>query len=519
MDTVSRGRISIDGKIIPSVQDFKTGVLDKYSTQAVETRNKILSILLGWTVCVDSWVDTFGNRVQGSVIQVGSTLDTRCSRPYVWEAVNMTFQHEYKDIAQSIRNILDNPVLQYRSTSRVQAVVTSSESEYIKARGLLSREYKNILFLPCYASQLNEIVYTMLRFIPEVCQVLQTCYNIIDLYSYSHDRQKHLHKFQRTGVHGESTFLGKKSSRWANVFQAISSIRYSLGALTESLREYNEVKLLQRIQDPTFEKKLDIMCSIIGETYLFQENLESDDAKLAAVLPVVFRISKVVEKYPLLYWMKERLNVWLSRWDVEVLITATILYRQKYTELFALNESQVIETLENVHYRLFSRRSETVSQAYYAWLSVRSYEESFWEKQRSVTDLLSIKMNLDKVVPKSSTVGKHFTGQQGSRIRRTPSEASKLAIIANINNMELEDDNNNIKLEDPDSDPEESVERDDSEFEHLKNPLEEIIKEIINKAAAGTGIECVEGTVFKYTVDTLFNKDFRTDDIGFPTKN
>ncbi|CAB4481890.1 unnamed protein product [Rhizophagus irregularis] len=119
---------------------------------AVAEGDKVMEIALkedqtGVTLTFDGWTNVRNEQLLGVVIMTSE------GRPYVWKAVDISLEREtHVEVMEKTEAMISD--LKSKGVN-VCAVVTDSASAYAAARRRLRISNRAIVFLPCFAHQIN----------------------------------------------------------------------------------------------------------------------------------------------------------------------------------------------------------------------------------------------------------------------------------------------------------------------------------------------------------------------------
>ncbi|GBC06609.1 hypothetical protein RclHR1_06960007 [Rhizophagus clarus] len=273
---------------------------------AMSERDKAMQIALkedpiGMTLTFNGWTNVKNEQLLGIVIIL---LE---GRSYVWKAEDISSERETHveviEKTEAMINELKNENI------KICAIVTNSASVYAAARRKLRISNKDIIFLPCFAYQLNLCIGEIFK---ESTDLKMTLNHAIQLATYFRNANN---KFFIAKLHDQQKkTYGDQLCIKVEIFEIIDSSAFwnNLNIIVEVLYPY--CKILNIIQ----QDKTRLFQVIYGLTYLIQFWINYEDTQLAAKL--IIRLE----------------NRW-NDWEQPLFLLACLLHPEYKTNQFKNN--------------------------------------------------------------------------------------------------------------------------------------------------------------------------------------
>lgn len=320
--------------ILPHYTAFSTTILDPQIALCVVNSNVI-------TLCGDLWTNSSG----ASIFAVISHNENGDS--HIIESRDVSEEiHETLVLMTQLESAIGHPLLK----GKVKVVITNSTSsrDLVNARLELSKKRPDILFLPCFADQINLIMGQMLNSLDNFWRYLKLCRDLVKVVNSNSSRVKLLHRFQRDENEPVLKLLNYCDTRWSSVkdmldiiisskksilalFDVLSYSRVHSCAATEPTEIRRILNIHETVKNNDFWKCIRQAQGIISVVATQQISLNSDSARLHMVLPALFAVLQQVRviQPPLLdvKQFEQKINRRLQgdSWNIEILVLATFL--------------------------------------------------------------------------------------------------------------------------------------------------------------------------------------------------
>jgi hypothetical protein len=177
----------------------------------------------GVTLTFDGWKNVRKQNIMGVVLvnSIGKTI--------IWDAMDVSAHREkYQDVIHKVESILQDPRIHGVT---VRAVITDCAPAYQAARVRLRRDHRKIVWLPCFAHQMNLCVADVLRSFPALNCSLQTGIKITEFFNRSTFFLAKLRDKQKALL-GKYVSLAKPcDTRWNSFHRCAESFLQSKAAL------------------------------------------------------------------------------------------------------------------------------------------------------------------------------------------------------------------------------------------------------------------------------------------------
>ncbi|RHZ81561.1 hypothetical protein Glove_118g2 [Diversispora epigaea] len=336
---------------------------DKILHEAVTDLNntmieKLESDRIGITLSFDGWINVREQELMGTIIMSSD------GQPYVWKAIDVSGErHKTDDVIAKTEEM----ITEIRELNLViLAIVTDSAPAYNAARLRLRNLHRELVFLPCYAHQVNLCVGEIFKVSPEFKTTSTYALKIAAYFKNANNKyfigqlrtiQKEIYgKYIQPMIPGDT--------RWNSYLTCCSSIKATKNALRSLATKFepSQSNARRRPNDPLTISQ-DIYLIIMNEN--FWENLikleqllipycqilnilQTDKARLYEVLHGFAYLTQFWKKYidsNMANRILTRLQKRWESWEQPLLILSWLLHPSYRTKYFTLPSSSKISYL------------------------------------------------------------------------------------------------------------------------------------------------------------------------------
>ncbi|CAB4419430.1 unnamed protein product [Rhizophagus irregularis] len=342
---------------------------------AVAEGDKVMEIALkedqtGVTLTFDGWTNVRNEQLLGVVIMTSE------GRPYVWKAVDISLEREtHVEVMVKTEAMISD--LKSKGVN-VCAVVTDSASAYAAARRRLRISNRAIVFLPCFAHQINLCVGEIFKESTELKVALN---NAIRLTTYFRNPN---HKFfiaklreqQKITYDGKIYALAASGeTRWNSYYEVCSSLLRTQQALqilainfkppfSQVRRQAGETPTISRemfeiIDSESFWTNIHLIVEMLYPYCKILDILQKDKARLFQVthcFAYLFQFWNDHANIQLAARIQVRLEKRWSDWEQPLLLLSCLLHPEYRIEQFKDNV--------NINYTTFGK---WLKYYYWAW--------------------------------------------------------------------------------------------------------------------------------------------------------
>ena len=145
-------------------------------------------------------------------------LKTSAGQVFVYGGENISGQSgDAQTVIEKTESLLNEPVL----CEKVKAVITDSAGPYAKARCELSKLRPDIVFLPCFAHQINLTIGDMFKSFPEFKETLDAAGAIVAFFNRSVGNTERL---KQAAGPGFRSLESPCNTRWSSQFACLRSV-------------------------------------------------------------------------------------------------------------------------------------------------------------------------------------------------------------------------------------------------------------------------------------------------------
>jgi hypothetical protein len=164
---------SLYPKLIPRRTALSTTHLKRIAYKACEKLHEDLLMAKSLTLSLDTWINICNRNIMGIILHLPS------GEPVVYGAPDVTDEGRDRFAAKDkIKTYLEDVAI----GDRIHAVATDSASVYRAAKEMLAKEHPNVLFLPCFARQVNLIVLDCAKVMPWLQETVNKCSRLVGFF-------------------------------------------------------------------------------------------------------------------------------------------------------------------------------------------------------------------------------------------------------------------------------------------------------------------------------------------------
>jgi hypothetical protein len=298
-----------------------------------EIQNKIDNVAkqdeIGLTISFDGWKNISKQSIFGAI------LITSEGKSLVWGASNISTDRQTaieceKHIETWLNKAKDNDI-------KINAVVTDSASGFVAAKNALKRKHHKIIFLPCFAHQINLCVGDIFKSSP-VFQKTST--NAVKIVSYFNESTYFLGllRVEQYQIYNKLISLQRPGkTRWNSYYQCMDSILKTKVALKILIAKYQFVEngleispvICEIVNDEIFWNELEELRDLLIPLCNSLNKLQKEFAQLHEVVHCFGYLFKIFNNYHNQQFGQRMVKMiekrWRS-WEQPLLLLALILH-------------------------------------------------------------------------------------------------------------------------------------------------------------------------------------------------
>ena len=399
---------------LPSRKNLARNILEdtvkdiKLSLESIAQSEKI-----GLTVAFDGWKNVVKQSILGTVIITSS------GRSIVWEAKDISAERSRSEEAiNQIETWLDE---NKKKGLKIICIVTDSAGAYTAARSYLRQKHRELLFLPCFAHQVNLVVGEIFK---ESSDYREVSAKAIELVSFFNTSSYFLGKFreEQKSIYDKVIALQHPCvTRWNSHYICFNSLVKTEIALKILVTKYENLSTRDKplkasicniIKDDGFWSNLTILRDHLIPLCNALDKLQRDAAKLYEVLHYFGYFYKLYNRHDNVEFsrkMIDRLERRWAQWEQPLLLLSFWLH-PIYRET-SINQ--------NVHSK--------VSHYIKGWLI---YYYKVWFEKEPQRILLEFEDYNEQEFPYQATVYNQFQGDVLKYWNSIGKDGSELALVA-----------------------------------------------------------------------------------------
>ena len=398
-------------QIFPGRASLARTYLERLKRKVEFETNELLTTAKTMTLSLDTWTN-IGNR-----IIMGVVLHLPSGRPVVYAGTDVTDEGRDASAAkEKIANLLSSQQL----TGKISAVVTDSASVYVSAKRMLEPEFPEVIFLPCFAHQVNIIISDCMKTILWLDRNVKACIGIVAFFASPSRAAILTHTQEALGV-TPNRLVKMPRTRWNYACRTLRSVRKNRRTISTAFIRIADPELKfdiatrsearkceEQLKENDFWDSIDKSLHVLDVLAEAQDLLQQDRTPLRMVLPAMKKIhgifdtadeSIIAREHSL--EMQKMLTMRMQKsWNVDLLILSTVLDPEYKDSLFDgtnVNIVYLTNIAEELYEKLFGEpaklgatllsylldRDPTLSKEFYRTFldhdEFESPKQSFWE--------------------------------------------------------------------------------------------------------------------------------------------
>jgi hypothetical protein len=395
-------------EIFPGRTSLVRTYLERLKKNVELETNNLLMTAETVTLSLDTWTNIGNRTIMGVVLHLPS------GSPVVFAGIDVTDEGRDASAAkEKIANLLSSGQL----AGKVGAVVTDSASVYVSAKRMLGPEFPEVIFLPCFAHQVNLIISDCMKAIPWLERNVKACMGIVAFFA-SPARAAILTRTQQALGMRPNKLIKMPRTRWNYAYRTLRSVKKNRTAICAAFiriadpelkfdiaTRYDARKCEEQLKKNEFWDSIDKSLHVLDVLAEAQDLLQQDRTLLRMVLPAMENIynifdpadESVIAKENSLE-MQKMLSMRMQKyWNVDLLLLSTVLdpeYRDSLFDRTNVNISYLTDIAEKLYEKLFGEpvklgaamlsylleRENFFSKEFYATLCEDKYpQEAFWK--------------------------------------------------------------------------------------------------------------------------------------------